>query len=88
MPRGDPMLISRESKQQRAAKARAVYEDRGWRYRDQHESIVYYRTGGRRGLGKEDLMENRDGKVVSRKRHELGKRLYRENEEAMRANQF
>lgn len=82
------MLISRDSKQQRAAKAGAVFEDRGWRYRDQHEGIVYYKTGGARGLSKSELMENRGGKIVSRKRHALGKRLYRENEDAMRANQF
>lgn len=80
------MVIDRDSRQQRAHKYRAVFEDRGWRFKD--SSVVYYKTGGSRGLSKSELMENRDGKVVSRKRHELGKRLYRENEEAMRANQF
>lgn len=80
------MVIDRDSRQQRAHKYRAVFEDRGWRFKD--SSVVYYKTGGSRGLSKSELMENREGKIVSRKRHELGKRLYRENEEAMRANQF
>lgn len=80
------MVIDRDSRQQRAHKYRAVFEDRGWRFKD--SSVVYYKTGGSRGLSKSELMENREGKIVSRKRHELGKRQYAQNKEALEAMQF
>ena len=80
------MVIDRGSRQQRAHKYRAVYEDRGWRYKDSR--VVYYRTGGSRGLTKSDLMENREGKIVSKRRHALGKRQYAQNRKAMEQMQF
>ena len=82
------MILNRDSKRQRADKYRAVYEQRGWRYSDQHSSIVYYFTSGHRGLGPDDLMENRVGQIVSKRRHQLGKQMYSENEQVLRDNQF
>lgn len=88
MPSGNPVLVDRASKHQRASKYRAVFSGRGWRFKDQHPSILYYKTSGTRGLGAHELMLSKTGRVVSKKRHAAGRRQYNSNMAIMKANQF
>ena len=80
------MLVDRNSTRRSAFIKRAVFTRRGWRFKDQHPSVVYSKTLG--GLGPDDLMENRTGQIVSKRRHEAGKRAFAQNRKAMERMKF
>lgn len=39
-------------------------------------------------LYKDDLMYNKEGRIVSKRKHALGKALYREYKDILKANEF
>ena len=40
------------------------------------------------GLTKDKLMKNKQGKIVSKKKHALGQRMYRRNKDKLKKYQF
>lgn len=68
-----PLVVSKTNKAKNALIKRAVHEGRGWRYADQKPIAIKFKTAG--GLTASQLMRNREGQIVSKKKHAAGKRL-------------